>query len=308
MDIKINNLKKMYGNKVVFENLNLQFNTGVYGILGPNGAGKSSFIKILTTNILEYDGEILVDNIDIKQMTKVYRSMIGYMPQQQAVYDEFTLEQYLYYIGRLKGISRWRISKEIDEIVEKVNLSKVIDKKIRTYSGGMKQRAVFAQSILGNPKLLVLDEPSAGLDPGERVNLRNIIAKNSKNRITIISTHIVSDIEYIADYIILINKGKIVKVGTPDALKTSIKKRVGVMYLSEEDFDKIKIQYSTRIISKNNEVIKVNIIGDKLPNHCLIADIDDINLEDVYIYYIEEMHTRRRNWNTKFYWLKMTEV
>ncbi|CDB89715.1 ABC transporter ATP-binding protein [Butyribacter sp.] len=295
MDIKINNLKKMYGNKVVFENLNLQFNTGVYGILGPNGAGKSSFIKILTTNILEYDGEILVDNIDIKQMTKVYRSMIGYMPQQQAVYDEFTLEQYLYYIGRLKGISRWRISKEIDEIVEKVNLSKVIDKKIRTYSGGMKQRAVFAQSILGNPKLLVLDEPSAGLDPGERVNLRNIIAKNSKNRITIISTHIVSDIEYIADYIILINKGKIVKVGTPDALKTSIKKRVGVMYLSEEEFDKIKIQYSTRIISKNNEVIKVNIIGDKLPNHCLIADIDDINLEDVYIYYIEEMHTRRRN-------------
>lgn len=295
MDIKINNLKKMYGNKVVFENLNLQFNTGVYGILGPNGAGKSSFIKILTTNILEYDGEILVDNIDIKQMTKVYRSMIGYMPQQQAVYDEFTLEQYLYYIGRLKGISRWRISKEIDEIVEKVNLSKVIDKKIRTYSGGMKQRAVFAQSILGNPKLLVLDEPSAGLDPGERVNLRNIIAKNSKNRITIISTHIVSDIEYIADYIILINKGKIVKVGTPDALKTSIKKRVGVMYLSEEEFDKIKIQYSTRIISKNNEVIKVNIIGDKLPNHCLIADIDDINLEDVYIYYIEEMRTRRRN-------------
>ena len=295
MDIKINNLKKMYGNKVVFENLNLQFNTGVYGILGPNGAGKSSFIKILTTNILEYDGEILVDNIDIKQMTKVYRSMIGYMPQQQAVYDEFTLEQYLYYIGRLKGISRWRISKEIDESVEKVNLSKVIDKKIRTYSGGMKQRAVFAQSILGNPKLLVLDEPSAGLDPGERVNLRNIIAKNSKNRITIISTHIVSDIEYIADYIILINKGKIVKVGTPDALKTSIKKRVGVMYLSEEEFDKIKIQYSTRIISKNNEVIKVNIIGDKLPNHCLIADIDDINLEDVYIYYIEEMHTRRRN-------------
>ena len=295
MDIKINNLKKMYGNKVVFENLNLQFNTGVYGILGPNGAGKSSFIKILTTNILEYDGEILVDNIDIKQMTKVYRSMIGYMPQQQAVYDEFTLEQYLYYIGRLKGISRWRISKEIDEIVEKVNLSKVIDKKIRTYSGGMKQRAVFAQSILGNPKLLVLDEPSAGLDPGERVNLRSIIAKNSKNRITIISTHIVSDIEYIADYIILINKGKIVKVGTPDALKTSIKKRVGVMYLSEEEFDKIKIQYSTRIISKNNEVIKVNIIGDKLPNHCLIADIDDINLEDVYIYYIEEMHTRRRN-------------
>ncbi len=295
MDIKINNLKKMYGNKVVFENLNLQFNTGVYGILGPNGAGKSSFIKILTTNILEYDGEILVDNIDIKQMTKVYRSMIGYMPQQQAVYDEFTLEQYLYYIGRLKGISRWRISKEIDEIVEKVNLSKVIDKKIRTYSGGMKQRAVFAQSILGNPKLLVLDEPSAGLDPGERVNLRNIIAKNSKNRITIISTHIVSDIEYIADYIILINKGKIVKVGTPDALKTSIKKRVGVMYLSEDEFDKIKIQYSTRIISKNNEVIKVNIIGDKLPNHCLIADIDDINLEDVYIYYIEEMRTRRRN-------------
>ena len=295
MDIKINNLKKMYGNKVVFENLNLQFNTGVYGILGPNGAGKSSFIKILTTNILEYDGEILVDNIDIKQMTKVYRSMIGYMPQQQAVYDEFTLEQYLYYIGRLKGISRWRISKEIDEIVEKVNLSKVIDKKIRTYSGGMKQRAVFAQSILGNHKLLVLDEPSAGLDPGERVNLRNIIAKNSKNRITIISTHIVSDIEYIADYIILINKGKLVKVGTPDALKTSIKKRVGVMYLSEEEFDKIKIQYSTRIISKNNEVIKVNIIGDKLPNHCLIADIDDINLEDVYIYYIEEMHTRRRN-------------
>ena len=288
MDIKINNLKKMYGNKVVFENLNLQFNTGVYGILGPNGAGKSSFIKILTTNILEYDGEILVDNIDIKQMTKVYRSMIGYMPQQQAVYDEFTLEQYLYYIGRLKGISRWRISKEIDEIVEKVNLSKVIDKKIRTYSGGMKQRAVFAQSILGNPKLLVLDEPSAGLDPGERVNLRNIIAKNSKNRITIISTHIVSDIEYIADYIILINKGKIVKVGTPDALKTSIKKRVGVMYLSEEEFDKIKIQYSTRIISKNNEVIKVNIIGDKLPYLCLIADFDDINLEDVYIYYLEK--------------------
>ena len=134
MDIKINNLKKMYGNKVVFENLNLQFNTGVYGILGPNGAGKSSFIKILTTNILEYDGEILVDNIDIKQMTKVYRSMIGYMPQQQAVYDEFTLEQYLYYIGRLKGISRWRISKEIDEIVEKVN-SFIKEHEMKIFNG-----------------------------------------------------------------------------------------------------------------------------------------------------------------------------
>lgn len=288
MNVKVTNLEKKYGKKTVFDNLNMKFDIGICGLLGPNGAGKSTLMKILTTNISDYVGKVLFNDIDIRQLGKEYRKVVGYMPQKQSLYEDFSLEQYLYYIGRLKGIDKRKINKEIDLIIKNINLDNVANKKINTYSGGMKQRAMFAQAILGNPQVLILDEPSAGLDPEERVNIRNLIAKNSKSRITIISTHIVSDIEYIADYILIMKLGKIIKTGTPLELKSSIKEHVGILYISEKELDKFKTEYTTRIISQNNEIVKINIIGDNLPNNCKKADMDDINLEDVYIYYMKK--------------------
>lgn len=213
MELKIKSLSKNYGSNKALDQVNLTLDHGIYGLLGSNGAGKSTLMKIITGNITEYEGEILCDGENIRKSGRGYRRKLGYMPQQQAVYEDFSLVQYLWYIGSLKMIEKHKLEKEIDEIAEKVNLADVKDRRIGTYSGGMKQRALLGQALLGSPEMLILDEPSAGLDPEERVNMRDLIAEAAEDKTILVSTHIVSDVELISDSVIFLKKGHIVYFG-----------------------------------------------------------------------------------------------
>jgi ABC-2 type transport system ATP-binding protein len=213
--LTLNGVNKHYGTKHALIDFDYEFTDGVYGLLGPNGAGKSTMMNIITQNIpCDSDSEILWNGKDINKLQENYRKRIGFMPQQQELYPSFTASRFIGYIAALKGIKREKIDSEIDRVLELVELSDQADQKLGGFSGGMKQRVLIAQALLGNPKLLVLDEPTAGLDPKQRVITRNLISGLSKDKIVIISTHIVSDIETIADRILLIKEGLLIDEGT----------------------------------------------------------------------------------------------
>lgn len=216
--LELKNVCKSYENNNVLRNFCYTFENGIYGLLGANGAGKSTLMNLITDNVSRNSGEILYDGKEILDMGKTYRELIGYMPQQQGFYENFSARMFLNYISELKGIKKKDAKKQIDELLMLVNLFDVADKKIGGFSGGMKQRVLLAQALLGNPKILILDEPTAGLDPKERVNFRNYIQKLSKNKIILIATHVVSDVETIADRILVMKDGNLVADDSPEVL------------------------------------------------------------------------------------------
>lgn len=216
--LEIRNVNKCYGKKVVLKNINCKLVNGVYGLLGPNGAGKSTLMNIITTNLKADSGEIFWNGDSIKKLGDDYRSIIGYMPQGQGLYNGFTGYLFLNYIAVLKDIPKNDIKSEINRVVKSVNLVESINKKINTYSGGMKQRLLIASAIIGNPKLIILDEPTAGLDPKERIKVKNMLKSLSNDRIIIIATHIVPDIENMASYILVLKDGVLFDEKEPDKL------------------------------------------------------------------------------------------
>lgn len=218
MELTVKNVTKKYCAKAALDNFSFSFTEGVYGLLGPNGAGKSTLMKIITQNVRPTEGEVLLDGKNIFTMKESYRRLIGYMPQQQSVYSFYTGRQFLNYMGMLKGEKKKGLDDKIDAIAEKVNLSDVIDNKLGTYSGGMKQRILIAQTFLGDSKILIFDEPTAGLDPKERIHVRQLIHSNSKDKIIIVATHVVQDIESIADFIVLQKSGRVEKAASPEML------------------------------------------------------------------------------------------
>ena len=221
--LEIKGLKKSYGSKVALNDFHYLFEDGIYGMLGANGAGKSTLMNLITDNIKRDSGEILFDGKEILKMGASYREKVGYMPQQQGFYENFSPRMFLRYMAELKGLKKKDAKKQIQELLEIVNLSHVADKKIGGFSGGMKQRVLLAQALLGNPKILILDEPTAGLDPKERVNLRNYIHKLSENKIILLATHVVSDVESIADRILILKQGRLVVDDTPANLVMGVK-------------------------------------------------------------------------------------
>lgn len=218
MRLEAKELTKEYGKKKALDTFSYTFHEGIYGLLGPNGAGKSTLMGILTTGLKATSGKVFWDGTDIASMGKNYRGLVGFMPQQQRVYEDFTLMRFLYYIAALKGKKKQEVADEIDEIIRSVNLWNVRNDRIGTFSGGMKQRTLLAQAMVGDPSILIMDEPTVGLDPKERVHFRELVSKTAKNKIVIIATHIVSDLEKLASEIIFLNHGKIVESGTLDAL------------------------------------------------------------------------------------------
>ena len=202
--LSVSDVTKTYGKFTAVENITLDFDNGLYGLLAPNGAGKTTLIKMITTLLNPSSGEILYSGVEIRKMGAEYRSLLGYLPQKFGYYKNNTPVQYLGYLAALKGLPTSGLKHRIGEVIEQVGLSNFANVKMRKFSGGMLQRVGIAQAILNDPKILILDEPTAGLDPKERVRFRNIISALSKDRIVILSTHIVSDIESIANRVLMI--------------------------------------------------------------------------------------------------------
>lgn len=218
--LEICSVTKRYGKKAALDQVSLSLTEGVYGLLGPNGAGKSTMMNLLTCNLSADEGEILWEGKEISSLGRQYRRQIGYAPQQQGLYDSFTGRRFLAYMAALKGIKKTEVRQEIQRVLASVNMQEAAGRAIGGYSGGMKQRILIAQAILGDPKLIVLDEPTAGLDPKERVRIREKIAEIAEGKIVIFSTHVVSDVERIADRIILLKEGHIVSCDTVEHLCT----------------------------------------------------------------------------------------
>ena len=218
MGLNITNLCKRYGEKLALDDFSYSFENGVYGIIGANGAGKSTLMNLISDNVKRDSGSILWNGEDILDLGKKFRSVLGYMPQQSGVYSEFSAREFLRYVAELKELPRSSARLQIEELLDRVNLKAQAHLKLGTFSGGMKQRVLLAQALLGDPRVLILDEPTAGLDPIERFRLREYIIELAKNKIVFMTTHIISDIESTASKILLLKNGRLIKHGTPKEL------------------------------------------------------------------------------------------
>lgn len=294
MELELRELSKSYGSVKALNKISYTFKPGIYGILGANGAGKSTMINLITDNVSRDSnngGNILYDGEDILKLGKKFRAIVGYMPQQQGFYEDFSPKAFLKYMAEVKGLKRKNeegksVAQQIDELLEVVNLTSVAYKKIGGFSGGMKQRVLLAQALLGNPKVLILDEPTAGLDPKERIGIRNYIAELSKDKIILFATHVVSDIECIADKVILVKKGQIVATGTPVELIEKMQGKVAELTCTLEDVGKLQEQYKVGNIRQRKNGLALRLVGDTLPDKAVKVE-DNIDLEDVYLYYFE---------------------
>lgn len=280
--LRFENLTKMYGKKAALDNFSCELKDGVYGLLGPNGAGKTTLINIIVKLISQTSGKVFLDDRDINSISNKYFDNIGFMPQYPRFYPNYTARQLLDYLCALKGITGKKAAERINQMLSFVNLSEEGGKKVGAFSGGMRQRLAIAAAMLNDPKILILDEPTAGLDPKERIRFRNIISKLSENRIVILATHIVSDVEYIAKECIVINEGRLVKKDAPANLMAEIRGKVWLCNArNDEELEKIIKNRVVGNISYNEEGCSARIICDEKPFKG--AENCSPNLEDVYL-------------------------
>ena len=286
MELQMVNLTKRFGDFTAVDDMNIRITNGVYGLLGANGAGKTTLMRMICTLLTPTSGQILCDGKDIQKMEGEYRNLLGYLPQEFGFYPEFSVKDYLLYIASLKGIRPVVAKKRVKELLEQVGLSKAANKKMKKLSGGMKRRVGIAQAILNNPKILILDEPTAGLDPTERVRFRNMISELSKERIVILSTHIVSDVEYIANEIWLMKNGRLMQQGSLDVVLDSMPEKVWSFVTSQAEAEKFMKQYKVSNMKTDRDGVELRIISAQQPSAS--AEAVQPNLEDVFLYYFGE--------------------
>ncbi len=286
MKLTLSHLSKKFGDVCALQDLSMEMEAGIYGILGPNGAGKSTLMNVLTGNLEQDSGEIFYDGENKDSMKKKYRKLLGYMPQQQICYPDMTLYEFLSYMALLKELDGRRAKKQITELLKILNLADAEKRTLRTFSGGMKRRAILAQALLGDPKILILDEPTAGLDPKERITLRNLIAELSGDRIVILATHIVSDIECIANRVVLLRQGKLLANDSPEHLIETISGKVGKIQISRTQIAEMQKQRNIGNIVQSKDGFTVHVISDSLSDN-VERIASEITLEDVFLYYFE---------------------
>ncbi len=286
MELKTIGLTKKFGSKTAVNDLNITLSNGVYGLLGANGAGKTTFMRLLCNIQNPTSGKVLLNGKNIVGLGEQYRNLLGYFPQNFGYYPDFTALDFLLYVATLKGLNERTARKKSKDFLEAVALSAESNHKIKTFSGGMKQRLGIAQAMLNDPRILILDEPTAGLDPKERVRFRNLISAFSKDRIVILSTHIVSDVEFIAEEIVMMKSGQIVHFGKPQEITSEINGQVWECLVPTAYAEKYAATYNTSNLrnTDNNQTI-LRIIADRPPMENAVRV--QPNLEDLYLFYFK---------------------
>ena len=282
LELRFDNVKKNYGDKQALRGVSFTLKEGIYGLLGPNGAGKSTLLNILTGNLPATQGQILLDGEEVGKLGRHFRARLGYMPQQQALYPSFTCERFLYYMASLRGMSASRTKERVGELLRLLALEDVRKKPTRTLSGGMKQRLLLAQAMLDDPDILVLDEPTAGLDPRQRIVVRNLIASVALHKIVLLSTHVVPDVEYIARELILIANGEVICQDTPQHLCQAIEGQVWDVEIPEQVLDNMGQYGLVSSLRRSGSGVAVRLIADTpppYPSHNV-----EPTLEDVYLH------------------------
>ena len=282
MELSLDRLTKHYKSKIAVDCISATMTPGVYGLLGANGAGKTTFMRMLCGILEPTSGDVLYNGHSIFEMGDAYRNLLGYLPQEFGYYPNYTAQEFLLYISALKGIPSRTAKKRTLALLETVGLENVATKKIKTFSGGMKQRLGIAQALLNNPKILVLDEPTAGLDPKERVRLRNILSDFASDKIVLLSTHIVSDIEAIADEVFLMKKGTFILNGSIEEIVSYAKGKVWELTVPEHDLKKWELRYTVANLHHSDRgFVTLRIVSDERPSLDAIPCM--ATLEDLYL-------------------------
>ncbi|GFI09658.1 putative ABC transporter ATP-binding protein YxlF [Lachnospiraceae bacterium] len=286
MELRLDRLTKQYKQKLAVDRIDLELKCGVYGLLGANGAGKTTLMRMICDIQEPTSGEIFCNGQNIREMGEEYRDRLGYLPQNFGYYPEFTAYKFLLYIASLKGLGKEQAAVRAQYLLEMVGLADQKKQKIKTFSGGMKQRLGIAQAMLNEPEILILDEPTAGLDPKERVRFRNLISSFSKDKIVLLSTHIVSDVEYIADEILVMKDGRLIHRGAPEVVTQEAKGLVWECKVESKDAERYIEQYNVGNLKNVGDKTTLRVISDTCP--CEGAVEAEPTLEDLYLYYFNE--------------------
>ena len=284
-ELKLINVQKNFKDKEAVKSVNYSFTNGVYGLLGENGAGKTTLMRLVCGVLKPTSGKICCDEIEIASLGAGYRNLLGYLPQDFGYYGDFTAERFLRYMAALKALPQEYAESRIDELLDMVELKSVKKKKLKTFSGGMLRRIGIAQALLNDPRILILDEPTAGLDPKERVRFRNMISSLGKNRIVILSTHIVTDVDYIADRILIMKEGRIIKEGTEQEVRDHVEGSVWECTVSEREAGRLSSEFIVSNMRSAGENIMLRIISRRQP----VEDAKNVEtvLEDAYLYHTQ---------------------